>query len=203
MDLNFRRLGRVCYRPCCDTCRECQMIRVRAHEFQPARAQRRCLKRNGDLVVRLEPSRPDTEAFELYRRYLVVRHNQQMAGSWEEFCDFLCESNTETFHATFRLEGRLLALGVVDVEPRALSAVYLAYEPSENRRSLGVFNVLWLIEECRRRGLPFLYLGYYVRGARTMRYKAAYRPCELLAEDGVWREVSVHTAGAVDSTGEP
>ena len=87
---------------------------------------------------------------------------------------------------TFRLREQLLALGVIDVEPQALSAVYLAYEPMGG--ALGVFNVLWLAEECRRRGLSSLYLGYYVREARTMSYKASYRPCELLAVDGVWRE---------------
>ena len=51
-------------------------------------------------------------------------------------------------------------LGVIDVEPQALSAVDLAFEPEEDRRWLGVYNVLWLIGEIRRRGaaapLPWL-----------------------------------------------
>jgi arginine-tRNA-protein transferase len=43
-----------------------------------------------------------------------------------------------------------------------------------------------MIEECRQRGLPHLYLGYYVRGCGRMSYKAAYRPCEILDETGRW-----------------
>jgi len=186
MDLNFRRLGHMCYRPKCHPCHECRMLRVPVATFRPSRAQRRCLKRSGDLVARLEPARPDPAAFSLYQRYLFERHDGQMSGSWEEFVGFLCASNTETLAVTYHLQERLLALGVIDVEPQALSAVYLAFEPEEDRRSLGVYNVLWLIGECQRRGVQHLYLGYYVHESRAMSYKASYRPCEILAHDGLW-----------------
>ena len=36
--------------------------------------------------------------------------------------------------------------------------------------------------------LPYIYLGYWVPGCRTMQYKINFRPCELLHPDGVWRE---------------
>ena len=49
-------------------------------------------------------------------------------------------------------------------------------------RSPGVFNVLWLLEECRRRALPWLYLGYQVAGAPSMEYKSSFRPHETLGE---------------------
>ena len=39
----------------------------------------------------------------------------------------------------------------------------------------------------RRRGLPHVYLGYYVAGCRSLAYKAHYRPHEILALDGRWR----------------
>jgi arginine-tRNA-protein transferase len=68
----------------------------------------------------------------------------------------------------------------------ALSAVYFYFDPSEVSRSLGAFNVLRLIEECRRRNLPYLYLGYLVRDSRKMAYKAAYGPHEVLSPEGVW-----------------
>jgi arginine-tRNA-protein transferase len=77
-------------------------------------------------------------------------------------------------------------VGLVDVEPLALSAVYCYFDPAEARRSPGVFNILWLIDECRRRGAPHLYLGYYVRDSPKMSYKAAYRPYEILGAGGRW-----------------
>ncbi|HNO58755.1 MAG TPA: arginyltransferase, partial [Accumulibacter sp.] len=42
--------------------------------------------------------------------------------------------------------------------------------------------VLWQIEYCRQRGLPYLYLGYWIQNCRKMRYKLRYRPAELLID---------------------
>ena len=46
MDLNFRRLGPVVYRPVCAGCQACRALRVLVPEFRPSRSQRRCLARN-------------------------------------------------------------------------------------------------------------------------------------------------------------
>lgn len=180
MDLNFRRLGQIFYRPQCDGCDACRMIRVPAASFRPSRAQRRCLKQNADVrVARGVPSLSD-ERQALYSRYLEARHDGQMEGSLAELRGFLYSSPLETLELSYSLEGRLIGIGIADVEPLALSAVYCYFEPALGSRSLGVFNVLTLIEECRRRGFPHLYLGYYVRGCAKMNYKALYRPCEIL-----------------------
>ncbi|HSD29847.1 MAG TPA: arginyltransferase, partial [Vicinamibacteria bacterium] len=95
----------------------------------------------------------------------------------------------ETVEVTYRLDGRLLGVGIADVEPLALSAVYCYFDPDEERRSLGVFNVLMLIEEGRRRGARYLYLGYHVASCQRMSYKTSFRPCERLEADGRWRAV--------------
>jgi arginine-tRNA-protein transferase len=180
MDLNFRRLGQVFYRPECDGCAECRMIRVPARDFQPSRAQRRCLSRNRDLEVAFGAPAADDEKHDLYRRYLDARHDGQMDGSPAELRGFLYDSPLETVEVCYTLQGRLVAVGIADVEPLALSAVYCYFDPALRARALGVFNVLTLLEECRRRGKSHLYLGYYVRGCSKMSYKAGYRPCEVL-----------------------
>jgi arginine-tRNA-protein transferase len=186
MDLNFRRLGPVFYRPQCQPCDECRMIRVPVAEFQPSRAQRRCRERNRDLSVEAGPPRPSDEKHALYRRYLSGRHDGQMDGSPLEFRGFLYASEVTTLEVVYRREGRLVGVGLVDVEPLALSAVYCYFDPAEASRSPGVFNILWLIDECRRRGAPHLYLGYYVRDSPKMSYKAGYRPYEILEAGGRW-----------------
>jgi arginine-tRNA-protein transferase len=186
MDLNFRRLGPVFYRPQCQGCDECRMIRVPVADFRPSRAQRRCHRRNADVSAQVGRPRASQEKHALYRRYLAGRHDGQMDGSPLEFRGFLYASEVETVEVVYRADGRLLGVALVDVEPLALSAVYCFFDPAQARRSPGVFNVLWLIEECRRRGVPYLYLGYYVRDSPKMSYKAAYRPCEILGGDGRW-----------------
>jgi arginyl-tRNA--protein-N-Asp/Glu arginylyltransferase len=186
MDLNYRRSGAIFYRPACDGCSECQAIRLNVNDFRPTRAQRRCWRRNADLDVTLGDPRVSDERWDLYRRYLAARHDGQMDGSRDELAGFLCVSDVDTIEIAYRSAGRLLAVGLADCEPQALSAVYCYFEPALPRRSLGIFNVLWLVQEARRRGLPFLYLGYRVAGSRRMRYKADFRPHERLEADGRW-----------------
>jgi arginine-tRNA-protein transferase len=186
MDLNFRRLGAVFYRPACPGCGECRSIRVPVADFHPSRAQRRCWRQNGDVRVAVGPPAPSEDKRQLYKRYLEQRHDGQMDGSPSEFYGFLYSSTVQTLEICYRVEDQLLGVGVVDVEPEAMSAVYFYFDPCRKTRSLGVFNVLWLVEECRRRGIPYLYLGYYVSGSPKMSYKSHYRPYELLSGDGVW-----------------
>jgi len=187
MQVNFRRNGSVVYRPDCRNCADCRMIRIPVDSFQANRAQERCLRRNRDLVVSIESAAPSEEKHALYRRYLDARHSSEspdedaMDGSREEFESFLYTSCVTTEDLVFRdAQGALLAVSVVDREPKSLSAVYCYYDPGESaRRSLGTFNILTLVQEARRRGLDYVYLGYWLGDSRKMNYKAAFRPSEV------------------------
>ena len=186
LDLNFRRLGTVVYRPACDGCRECRQLRVDARRFRPTRSQQRCRRRNADVVAASGRPEPTDERYDVYRRYLEARHDGQMSGSRDEFDEFLHETPPFTREVAFRVEGRLLGAGIYDVLPDALSAVYFYFDPDLSGRSPGTLNVLWLVDECRRLGRPWLYLGYHVAESTRMAYKAAFRPRLILGDDGEW-----------------
>ena len=186
MDLNFRRMGRLFYRPDCEGCSECRMLRISVAEFRPSRSQRRCRTRNRDIRTSVGKPRPDPEKQRLYAAYLAARHDRQMDGSPAELRDFLYTSNVETVEVVYRLDERVVAVGIADLEPLAMSAVYCYFDPELESRALGVFNVLSLLELCRARGVPHLYLGYYVAGSPRMSYKAGFRPCEQLGPTGRW-----------------
>jgi arginine-tRNA-protein transferase len=186
MDLNYRRLGFLVYRAACRGCTQCRMLRVLVDEFRPTRAQRRCRARNADLRVAVARPRVTEEKRALYRRYLESRHDGTMTGSSDELARFLYDAPPFTVEITYRAGTRLVAVGIADVEPRALSAVYCYFDPAEEKRSPGVFNVLSLLDECRERGLPYLYLGYYVADSPKMAYKAGFRPHEIRRADGGW-----------------
>jgi leucyl-tRNA---protein transferase len=93
-----------------------------------------------------------------------------------------------TAAATNRSEGRKVGLALVNGEPMSggLSAIYFFYDPDLRGRSPGTWNVLCLIDEARRRGLPYVYLGYYVPGCPSMEYKPRFRPNEIRSSDGRW-----------------
>lgn len=189
LDLNFRRLQDLVYRPECDGCRECRQLRVDARRFRPTRSQRRCLRRNADVTALVGRPVPSDEKHALYRRYLEARHDGSMSGSREEFEEFLHGATEMTREVAFRVDSRLLGVGIFDVADDALSAVYFYFDPEPELavRSPGTFNVLWLLEEARRRACAFVYLGYHVAGSPRMAYKAGFHPHELLADDGRFR----------------
>jgi arginine-tRNA-protein transferase len=180
------------------------MIRIPVAGFQPSRSQKRCLRTNGDLTVTIEPAQPSDEKHALYEKYIEARHastspdEDAMDGSREEFEGFLYTSCLSTADVVFRdPQGRLLAVSVVDREPRSLSAVYCYYDPEESaRRSLGTFNILTLLNEARKLDKDFVYLGYWLGDSRKMNYKAAFQPSE------VWSPVLGFSPSSADRSGD-
>jgi arginine-tRNA-protein transferase len=80
----------------------------------------------------------------------------------------------------------LFAVGVVDILPTCLSSVYSFYDPDLSRTlSLGKITALYEIEWVKhamklRPDLRYYYLGYYIHSCQKMKYKAQYKPSELL-----------------------
>lgn len=197
MDRGFRRNGDVFYAMVCDDCRLCVPMRVPVATFAPSKSQRRALRKNEDVTVQVGPPTFTPEKFALYRRYLAGQHGRGEAegeGSdgangderEEEFRASMYGSVVDTVEVTYTLGDRLLATSLLDVCARSVSAVYHFYDPDEGARSLGVFSVLMEIEYTRQLGVQHYYLGYWIEGAKTMQYKANYRPHELLRA-GRWQ----------------
>lgn len=185
MDLNFRRSGLIVYRPVCAECDQCRAIRIPTDRFRPNRSQRRCWAANADLVAGLTPATPTAEKHALYRRYLARRHNRAMDDSWDAFREFLYCSPVDTLEVVYRRAGRLVGVGVLDLDGDAASTVYCYYDPDEPG-SPGTYNVLWTLDYCRRLGIPWVYLGYAIRDCARMNYKLRFGPHEVLAPDGRW-----------------
>jgi arginyl-tRNA--protein-N-Asp/Glu arginylyltransferase len=184
MDHRFRRSGNHLYMPMCPGCESCQPLRVDAIAFAPRSDQRRCAKRNHDLVTSWHPRGLDAERGELFARYQRRIHDKPVD---DDPASFLVEDGGITggeLHARDG-EGRLLAVSICDTLGNALSSVYCYYDPDQTRRGLGTFMALSEIEHCRRVGLAWLYLGFLVRGCTKMEYKARFRPHEVL-EQGRW-----------------
>jgi leucyl-tRNA---protein transferase len=185
----YRRAGGHVYRPLCSGCRACIAARVPVQQFTADRSQRRCLQRNQDLESRLEPASYREEYFNLYRRYLGVRHpgGGMDDPDPDDFGRFLFTRWSPTWFLELRLGSRLLGVAVTDVASAGLSAVYTFYDPDEQARGLGTYSILRQIQLTRERGLEHLYLGYWIDGHPKMDYKARFRPLELLTADG-WCE---------------
>ncbi|XP_005742440.1 arginyl-tRNA--protein transferase 1 isoform X5 [Pundamilia nyererei] len=122
-----------------------------------------------------------------------------------EFKRFLCDSPLEaeyapdgpevgygSFHQQYWLDGRIVAVGVIDILPTCVSSVYLYYHPDFNSLSLGSYSALREIaftKQLQKQSpkLSYYYLGFYIHSCPKMRYKGQYRPSDLLCpETYVW-----------------
>ncbi len=183
----FRRSHSFAYRPACQGCAACVPVRVLAGRFRPGPSLRRVWRVNQDLTARNRPARATQEQFTLFARYLRARHGEgDMAGmSFGEYRTMVEESRLDTRMTEFRdSSGALVAACLGDWLSDGPSAVYSFFEPALERRSLGSYMVLWLIEQARLAGLPHTYLGYWIAGSPKMAYKARFRPIEGLGPNG-------------------
>lgn len=168
-------------------------------------------------LVRSHPPSPEfkstlKESYELYKKYqMIVHKDTEDDCSEKQYRRFLCDSplipkqgaagwpcDYGSYHHHYRIDGRLVAVGVVDILPNCLSSVYTYYDPDFNFLALGVYTALRELELTRKLYLgdpkEFLYycMGYYVHECQKMRYKGQYYPSYLLCPES-YRFVPIET----------
>ena len=185
----FRRSHNIAYSPVCPGCQACIPIRIVAGSFEPDRTQRRIARANLDISAIEMPPRATAEQFALFNRYQKARHadGDMAAMGFYDYRAMIEDTPITTTVVEFRdPTDKLMGACLTDRLSDGLSAVYSFYESGEDKRSIGTFIVLWLVQRARELGLPYVYLGYWVPESRKMAYKARFRPSEVLM-GGAWR----------------
>ena len=188
----FRRSHNIAYSPVCPGCQACIPIRIDARAFEPDRTQRRIARANAGVVATEMPPRATAEQFALFNRYQKARHadGDMAAMGFYDYRAMVEDTPISSCVVELRVGAdRLLGACLTDRLSDGLSAVYSFYEPGDEKRSIGTYIVLWLVERARELGLPYVYLGYWVPESRKMAYKARFRPSEVLL-GGSWRVLS-------------
>jgi arginyl-tRNA--protein-N-Asp/Glu arginylyltransferase len=184
----FRRSGTFTYRPRCDTCHACVPTRIPVADFAPNRTQRRAERRHANLEATLHDLEDKEEYYALYQRYQAARHleGEPEDDSREQYRNFLLQTHVDSVLAAFRENGVLRMVSIIDILNDGLSSVYTFYDPDVPGASYGTYNIMWQVELCRKLGLPYLYLGYWISECRKMSYKSNFRPLQGLLQ-GVWQ----------------
>lgn len=191
MDHRFRRSGGTFYMPTCPSCDACKPVRVDVAAFQPRADQRRCERRNHDLVVTWHPRGLDDERRSLYLRYEQIIHQHVPESDPAIFLVGDGGVVGGELHARDK-DGRLMAVSVCDRFDDALSSVYCYWEPEAAQRGLGTFMALAELAFARAQGLRWLYLGFLVEECSKMSYKSRFTPQEvLIGERWERRETSI------------
>ena len=192
--IGFRRSQGVAYRPSCAGCTACVSVRVVADGFRANNTQRRLLRRHADLEVTACQPWATAEQFELLRRYLGQRHPGGGMAAMDEsdYADMFELSPVQSVVVEYREptgpdgeRGRLLGACLTDRQGDGLSMIYSFFETQdESRPGLGNFIIMDHILRARAAGLPYVYLGYWVKGSPRMAYKTRYQPLEALGPRG-------------------
>jgi arginine-tRNA-protein transferase len=130
--------------------------------------------------------------FALFSDYQKRRHadSEMSQMTREDFDAMLSEGAADTRVFQLRTEGEgneLRGAVIADRLSDGYSAVYSFFSPMEKRKSLGTQLVLTLIDQAVSEGLPFVYLGYWIKSSRKMSYKTRFRPLQRLGING-WED---------------
>ncbi|KAG0128919.1 arginine-tRNA-protein transferase [Tuber indicum] len=142
--------------------------------------------------VELESTVFTEEKYELYENYQRTVHQEP---AWQitrsGFVNFLCRSpimSTTTpsgmrlgsYHQCYRVDGRLVAMGVLDLLPHCVSGVYFMYHGDYRAWGFGKLSACREAALAREGGYQYYYMGFYIHSCPKMWYKREYGPCHLL-----------------------
>ncbi|TKA83422.1 hypothetical protein B0A55_00364 [Friedmanniomyces simplex] len=158
------------------------------------------LKPEHVFTVTLEPDTYTNEKFALFSNYQRHVHHETDADITREgFKRFLCGSTLHrhadatdgkplgSYHQCYRLDDRLVAMGVLDLLPHAVSGAYFLYHSDFEKWSFGKLSALREAALALEQGYEFYYMGYYIHGCKKMRYKGDYKPQYVLDyHSGEW-----------------
>ena len=176
----FRRSGNHYYRPHCNTCQACVPIRIPSRAFRPSKSQKRVQKTNHQIDVQVMKPDFHEDHYLIYEKYINQRHadGDMFPPSRDQYRSFLVDGHSSTEFVEFSLQGKVLGIAVIDCLIDGLSAIYTFFDPEYQKLSLGTYAILWQLQEAKKRNLPYLYLGYFIRRCQKMNYKTAFKPYE-------------------------
>jgi arginine-tRNA-protein transferase len=199
----FRRSGTQVYRPHCVSCNACESIRLPVNTFTTSKSQKRIMKRNQDLIIRIsDGDKPDY--YPLYESYINQRHSDgsMYPASIEQYQGFVLSPwnkalfieiyVTNQHTADKHAKEELIGVAVTDNLATSLSALYTFFKPEELQRSLGTFAILQQIELAKSLNKQFLYLGYQIDNCQKMSYKRNFLPPERFFDDK-WQLITKKT----------
>ncbi|KAL5010842.1 hypothetical protein ScPMuIL_013147 [Solemya velum] len=158
------------------------------------------------LEIKLVRSNPRSTEFDetfkashsVYHKYQMQIHNDPPdKPKVKQFTRFLVDSPLQSkhtggllpmgygsFHQQYILDGKIIAVGVIDILSNSTSSVYLYYDPAYSFLSLGTYSSLREIEFTRSlkrldSNILYYYMGFYIHSCPKMRYKGHYFPSFL------------------------
>lgn len=182
----WRRFANYYFRPACPACVKCRSLRIDVNAFTPTRSQRKAVRKNAGVELRIGRPTATAAHIDLFNRYHADMHERRNWPKREitvgEYIEgFLGEAPFGREYVYY-FEGELIAVGLVDETPNASSSAYFYHCPTWRDRGIGTYSMVREVEVAKAAGRSWHYLGYWIEQCGSMAYKSRYGPHELLAE---------------------
>lgn len=185
----YRRNGNIIYSMHCPDCQACIPIRIDPKEFKMNRNQKRIWNRNRDITIESGPLSVSGENLALLEKFLAARYPGRDSSPLDYYTGFFLNHITTTVEMRYSIGGKLVGVAIVDLSTTWLNVVFFYFDPAEEKRSPGTYNILYLIDFCREKEIKFIYLGYWIEEIRAMSYKARFKPHYIYRNDN-WQLVA-------------
>ncbi|PLB55707.1 Arginyl-tRNA-protein transferase [Aspergillus steynii IBT 23096] len=163
--------------------------------------------------VNIEGDSISQAKFDLFLKYQTTVHKEDVS-KWQtkDFKRFLCsgikrspanpqssEKKLGSYHQCYRLDGKLIAVAVLDLMPNCVSSVYIFYDPAYEQWEFGKLSALREIALTNEGGYNYYYMGYYIHSCQKMRYKGNFRPQYILdPESHTWEPLDGELSKKLD-----
>ena len=169
--------------------RNVQPLRLDVERFEPSPNQRRLLRKNADLEIRVRTAELLEDRLRLFDLH-KQRFAENVPNSLEDFLGPAPHAGPcQTLELAAFLGDRLLAASYLDVGATGVSSIYAFFDPEEHRRSLGTATMIWEILLARRTGRRWHYPGYAYVEPSGYDYKKRFGPMECFDWEA-WRPLS-------------
>lgn len=161
------------------------------------------------LVITLEENNFTEEKYHVYDNYQKVVHKDPPEDRTPRaFKRFLCTSPLRrevmvtsdgkkrklgSYHQCYRLDGVLVAIGVLDLLPDCVSSVYFLYHESIHKQTPGKLGAMHEIALASDEGYRWWYPGFYIHNCPKMKYKVDYAPQYILDPVSLGWDLLDHT----------
>ena len=198
VERGWRRFGNYYSRPQCSNCTACLNLRIDVKNYHFSKSAHRTFKKAHAISYVVQSPTISTEHLRLYEKY--HRFMEQKRG-WQYYTlkpqsyHELYVSGAHTFgkEILYFYGEKLIGVDLVDFLDNGISSIYFYYDPDFEKFSLGRLSLYEQIALAKEYHLDWIYLGYYVENCQSLKYKALYKPYQILEgnpsleENAIWK----------------
>lgn len=185
IERGYRRFGKMYFRPICETCNECQSIKIDVANYKFSKSQRRVLKKAKDIDMYIQTPTLTHEHLKLFDKY-HLHMSEKKGWSFQKttpdhyYNSFVTGHQEYGKEVLYFYEEKLIAVDLIDILEDGISSIYFYYDPDFAHLSLGKLSLLQQIRFAEESNKDWIYLGYYVEECPSLNYKAEYKPYTTL-----------------------